>query len=173
MRACVTRAPPVANHPAWLTLPTQYGTAMRRILFCDANYVASCDEHSMRLWDTTQLSRSALSASDGAAGATSPVTLLSSSEPGVPINDIGCLGGGLFVLAVEDPAIRAYYCPTVGPAPKWCAFLDALTEEMDEVQERTVYDDYKVRGARHRCPWGWPWADGQSGPLGHDAVRSS
>ncbi|KAK2502206.1 hypothetical protein MC885_018895 [Smutsia gigantea] len=31
----------------------------------------------------------------------------------------------------------------LGPAPKWCSFLDNLTEELEENPESTVYDDYK------------------------------
>ncbi|KAJ7342224.1 hypothetical protein JRQ81_009686, partial [Phrynocephalus forsythii] len=31
----------------------------------------------------------------------------------------------------------------LGPAPKWCSFLDNLTEELEENPETTVYDDYK------------------------------
>ncbi len=31
----------------------------------------------------------------------------------------------------------------IGPAPKWCSFLDNLTEELEENPEPTVYEDYK------------------------------
>uniref|UniRef100_A0AC11EDY1 Nucleolar protein 10 n=1 Tax=Ovis aries TaxID=9940 RepID=A0AC11EDY1_SHEEP len=31
----------------------------------------------------------------------------------------------------------------LGPAPRWCSFLDNLTEELEENPESTVYDDYK------------------------------
>ena len=32
---------------------------------------------------------------------------------------------------------------SVGPTPQWCSFLDNLTEELEEDEEQTVYDDYK------------------------------
>ena len=32
---------------------------------------------------------------------------------------------------------------TLGPAPRWCSFLDNLTEELEESAHETVYDDYK------------------------------
>lgn len=32
---------------------------------------------------------------------------------------------------------------SLGSAPKWCGFLDALTEELEESNTETVYDDYK------------------------------
>ena len=31
----------------------------------------------------------------------------------------------------------------LGPAPKWCSFLDSLTEEMEENPNQEIYDDYK------------------------------
>ena len=36
-----------------------------------------------------------------------------------------------------------YFCATLGPAPRWCAFLDNITEEIEESSVSTVYDDYK------------------------------
>ena len=35
------------------------------------------------------------------------------------------------------------FCATLGPAPRWCAFLDNITEEIEESSVSTVYDDYK------------------------------
>lgn len=32
---------------------------------------------------------------------------------------------------------------SLGPAPKWCGFLDNLTEELEENIIENVYDDYK------------------------------
>lgn len=32
---------------------------------------------------------------------------------------------------------------SLGPAPKWCGFLDTLVEELGETIKETVYDDYK------------------------------
>ena len=31
----------------------------------------------------------------------------------------------------------------MGPAPKWCAFLENLTEEMEESKTSTLYEDFK------------------------------
>lgn len=35
------------------------------------------------------------------------------------------------------------FLQSIGPAPKWCSFLDNLTEELEESNTQTVYDDYK------------------------------
>lgn len=39
--------------------------------------------------------------------------------------------------------MHAYYIPQLGTAPRWCSFLDSLTEELEETAAPTVYDDYK------------------------------
>lgn len=50
---------------------------------------------------------------------------------------------GLFFIANEHTKIQTYYIPSLGPAPKWASFLDSLTEELEETNYETVYDDYK------------------------------
>lgn len=36
-----------------------------------------------------------------------------------------------------------FFFQGLGSAPKWCGFLDALTEEMEENNQESVYDDYQ------------------------------
>ncbi|XP_063216087.1 nucleolar protein 10 isoform X2 [Bacillus rossius redtenbacheri] len=50
---------------------------------------------------------------------------------------------GMIFIANENPKILTYYIPSLGPAPRWCGFLDSLTEELEESNMETVYDDYK------------------------------
>lgn len=50
---------------------------------------------------------------------------------------------GLLMIANEGVRVQSYYVPQLGPAPKWCPFLDNLTEEMEEKTTETIYDDYK------------------------------
>lgn len=50
---------------------------------------------------------------------------------------------GLLFIANENTKIQTYYLPSLGPAPKWASFLDNLTEELEESNAETVYDDYK------------------------------
>lgn len=67
-----------------------------------------------------------------------------SIEPDTGLNNI-CLvpNSGMMFLANEAPKILVYYIPSLGPAPKWCSFLDNLTEELESNPTSTVYDDYK------------------------------
>ncbi len=39
--------------------------------------------------------------------------------------------------------MQAYFVPSLGPAPKWCSFLEGLTEELEETAAPAVYDDYR------------------------------
>uniref|UniRef100_H2YS54 Nucleolar protein 10 n=1 Tax=Ciona savignyi TaxID=51511 RepID=H2YS54_CIOSA len=60
------------------------------------------------------------------------------------INDMFLVDNtGLFFLANESPKIHSYFIPMLGPAPKWCSFLDSITEEMEEDPVQEIYDDYK------------------------------
>uniref|UniRef100_A0A7N8XJ45 Nucleolar protein 10 n=1 Tax=Mastacembelus armatus TaxID=205130 RepID=A0A7N8XJ45_9TELE len=56
--------------------------------------------------------------------------IFSSIQPQTNINDV-CI----YPHSGESNAL--------GPAPRWCSFLDNLTEELEESPESTVYDDYK------------------------------
>lgn len=35
------------------------------------------------------------------------------------------------------------YIIFIGPAPRWCAFLDNVTEELESSSAQDIYDDYK------------------------------
>jgi ribosome biogenesis protein ENP2 len=67
-----------------------------------------------------------------------------SIEPGTSLNSL-CLvpDSGMIFMANEATKILVYYIPSIGPAPKWCSFLDNLTEELESNPTSNVYDDYK------------------------------
>lgn len=53
---------------------------------------------------------------------------------------------GLFLVAGERPQCMAYYCPSIGPAPRWCSFLDNITEELEDrrsLNNDEIYENYK------------------------------
>ncbi|KAK6188249.1 hypothetical protein SNE40_004471 [Patella caerulea] len=65
-------------------------------------------------------------------------------EPGIGLNDLSLYpDSGLMFIANEAPKIHTYFIPSLGPAPRWCSFLDNLTEELEESESLVVYDDYK------------------------------
>lgn len=50
---------------------------------------------------------------------------------------------GLMFFAQDDVKMLSYYIPMMGAAPKWCSFLDNLTEEIESESVQDLYDDYK------------------------------
>ncbi|KAK7068919.1 Nucleolar protein 10 [Halocaridina rubra] len=67
-----------------------------------------------------------------------------SIESTVDFNDLCVVpNSGMIFLATEDTKMQSYFLPSLGPAPKWCAHLDALIEELEEEDIPTQYDDYK------------------------------
>ena len=110
-----------------LTKDHHYEKPINSIFFHDSeNYVISACSKSFKIWskDTGK-----------------PLTTI---EPEEDICDVAWFeGSGMFFFANEGQKMKTYYIPAIGPAPKWCWFLDNLTEELEESTENVVYDDYK------------------------------
>ena len=98
--------------------------------------ILSADKRIIKIWSTQ----------DG-----SPWT---SVEPAVDINSVAwCRDSGMLLTANEGRQQHAFFIPQLGPAPKWCSFLDNLVEEMAEdpddpnayISQKAgdVYDNYK------------------------------
>ena len=105
-----------------------YGIPIKKVLFHSTlDQVISLDAKTVKIWDRTS---------------GKPYTSIESPE--ADLNDIcGYEGSGLFFTANEQPKMQVHYIPSLGPAPRWCAFLDNITEEIEESSVTTVYDDYK------------------------------
>ncbi|KAK1171848.1 nucleolar protein 10-like [Acipenser oxyrinchus oxyrinchus] len=115
-----------SNRPL-LVKDHHYGLPIKSIQFQDQlDLILSADSKIIKMWnkDTGKI--------------------FSTLEPEHDINDV-CLypNSGMLFTANEDPKMNTFYIPALGPAPRWCSFLDNLTEELEENPETTVYDDYK------------------------------
>lgn len=67
-----------------------------------------------------------------------------SAEPTVDLNDVAwCKDSGLLLTANEGQSQHAFFIPQLGPAPKWCTFLDNLVEELAEESKPETYENYK------------------------------
>ncbi|KAI6180913.1 Nucleolar protein 10 [Aphelenchoides besseyi] len=65
-------------------------------------------------------------------------------EPGSKLTQfVRYPNSGLLFFANDAPKMLQYFVPSLGPAPKWCYYLDSITEELEETEQPTVYDDYK------------------------------
>lgn len=90
------------------------------------HYVYSMDASVVKIWDKNTGKQ------------------YTSIESSVDFNDLCVIPNtGLSMMAVEDQKMQIYYIPSLGPAPRWCAFLDNLTDELESSAAQTVYDDYK------------------------------
>ena len=70
--------------------------------------------------------------------------LFTNIEPRNPINDIELFGdSGMILVASEGTRIGTYYIPALGPAPRWCSYIENITEELEQEQHVTVYDEFK------------------------------
>lgn len=88
--------------------------------------ILSADKKIIKLWDE----------SDGKAW--------TSVEPAVDINHVAwCKQSGMLLTANEGKQQHAFFIPQLGPAPKWCSFLDNMVEEMAEEAPAETYDNYK------------------------------
>lgn len=104
------------------------------------NMVLSADAKIIKVWHAQS--------GENAATVTPP-----SSQ--ADLNDVHHIPGtGLVLGAVEGTQMAAWYVPLLGPAPKWCSFLDNLTTEMDggsggasklggAMGGKGVYEDFK------------------------------
>ncbi|MGH0166503.1 UNVERIFIED_CONTAM: hypothetical protein FKN15_000333 [Acipenser sinensis] len=70
--------------------------------------------------------------------------LVKNHHYGLPIKSIQFQDQLDLILSADSKIIKMWNKDTaLGPAPRWCSFLDNLTEELEENPETTVYDDYK------------------------------
>ncbi|KAF2227393.1 WD40-repeat-containing domain protein [Elsinoe ampelina] len=120
-----------------------YDEPIQNLRFLDSAHVSdkvmSADKRNIKIWD----------AETGDAW--------TSVEPAVDLNHVEWVPNtGMFLTANEGRQQHSFLVPQLGPAPRWCAFLDNLVEEMAEDADDpsayknngfgtsgTVYDNYK------------------------------
>ncbi|KAH8307806.1 hypothetical protein KR059_000153 [Drosophila kikkawai] len=101
------------------------------------NAVYSLDEATLKLWDEQTGKQIAY------------------VESTTSFNDFCTIPDtGMFFLAQEDVKMLTYYVPAMGPAPRWCSFLDNLTEEIESEVVENVYDDYQFVTAKELAELG-------------------
>lgn len=118
----------IRSNKPFYTKNHQYGMPLKSIIYHHkSGNVLSADSKILKIWTPN-------SAKDN----------LTSIEPGFGINDV-CVyqNSGLILFANENPKNSVYFVPELGEAPKWCSFLDNITEELEESGSVVVYDDYK------------------------------
>ncbi|EDV30758.1 uncharacterized protein Dana_GF15016 [Drosophila ananassae] len=111
---------------------------IKRLAFNPAqNAVYSLDEATLKLWDEQTGKQIAY------------------VESTTSFNDFCTIPDtGMFFLAQEDVKMLTYYVPAMGPAPRWCSFLDNLTEEIESEVVENVFDDYQFVTAKELAELG-------------------
>ena len=95
-----------------------------------SNLILSSDARVLKAWDSR----------DG--------KVFTNVEPSSPLNHVAVApssderDSGLILMAGEQSRVMAYYVPALGRAPRWCAFLDSLTEELEE-KGQSHFEDYR------------------------------
>ncbi|RPD65737.1 hypothetical protein L226DRAFT_479508 [Lentinus tigrinus ALCF2SS1-7] len=111
-----------------------YGLPVKKVTWIEGGsrmagegYVLSADKKVIKIWNRN-----------------TPETNFTSITPANDINDVHHIPGtGLMLLANEGIKMTTYFVPQLGPAPKWCSFLENLTEEMEDQTTRNAYQDFK------------------------------
>lgn len=102
-----------------------YGFAIKNIIYLDSSTssrnqtaepkILTADKRIIKIWDPR----------DGASW--------TSVEPAVDLNHVEWVkDSGMLLTANEGKQQHSFFIPQLGPAPKWCAFLDNIVEEMAE-----------------------------------------
>lgn len=119
------------SHPL-ITKDQGYGFGIKKIIWLEEsgnenlNLILTSDKKIAKIWNRD----------DGRPYA--------AMEPSVDINDVEHVpGSGMFFMANESIPMHTYYIPQLGPSPRWCSFLDNITEELEEKPSDTVYSNYK------------------------------
>ncbi|KAF2009495.1 WD40 repeat-like protein [Aaosphaeria arxii CBS 175.79] len=123
-----------------------YGEAIKRLIWLESGSssrgqiqeprIMSADKKIIKIWDPR----------NGDAW--------TSVEPAVDLNHVEWVkDSGMFLTANEGKQQHAFFIPQLGPAPKWCAFMDNFVEEMAEdpddpnafgkASAGDVYDNFK------------------------------
>ena len=122
--------------------------------------IVSADSHSARIWDP--LTEEAFATIEPAKPVNdvliwpeSGLLMAACEAPRIEARPGLCLAGAdsaasqshAPVTLVEELAdagsLQAYFLPALGPAPRWSAFLENLTEELEESAAPTLYEDYR------------------------------
>ena len=72
--------------------------------------------------------------------------LFTNVEPKTEINRFElCPNSGLILTAAEEPRMGIYFIPQLDNAPKWCPYLENITEELEEKDVTTVYEKFHCK----------------------------
>lgn len=117
----------IRSNKPYLVKDHYFGLPIKKIGFHTNDLVLSLDEKVLKLWNQN----------DGET--------FTSIQPEKNLNSFCTIPNtGMLFVTNEGQKVLPYFIPSLGPAPRWCAYLDQITEELEEeVDKNIIYDDYK------------------------------
>jgi ribosome biogenesis protein ENP2 len=112
----------------------QYGLPVIDVFFHNSSKrIISTDKKVVKIWEREE-------ANIG--------KILTNIETPADINNVHVVEdrrgqSGLLMMTGEQTRVMTYFVPQLGPAPRWCSFLEGLTEELEETAGQNIYEDYK------------------------------
>ena len=112
----------------------QYGLPVLDVTFHNSSRkVISTDKKIVKIWERGENDRG---------------KIMTNIETPADINAVHVVEdrrgqSGLLMMAGERSRVMTYFVPQLGAAPRWCSFLENLSEELEEAAGQSVYEDFK------------------------------
>ena len=131
-----------------------YGLPVKRVSWIEGGpriagdgLIVSADKKVIKIWDRNSVRFVFLSPLAVSINyVLQPSENFTSLTPATDLNDVHHIpGSGLLMTTNEGIQMTTYFIPQLGPAPRWCSFLENITEELEDTAggARSVYEDYK------------------------------
>lgn len=103
----------------------------------EASYILSADTRSLKIWNKSDGSN--FTSIEAPADITDFCLMRSQNNLVAPYD---CDDSGVVAICCDVPRVQVHFIPQLGVAPRWASFLDSMTEELEEKESTTVYDDF-------------------------------
>ncbi|KAH9598521.1 NUC153 [Trypanosoma melophagium] len=127
----------VKDHMNSLPIVKTYFFQGRSTSTGEATHVLSADTRSLKVWSKKDGSN--FTSIETPADITDFCLLRSQHNMVEPYE---CSDSGVVCICCDTPRVQVHFIPQLGVAPRWASFLELLTEELEEKEVTTVYDDY-------------------------------
>ncbi|KAG5476426.1 hypothetical protein LSCM1_04131 [Leishmania martiniquensis] len=127
----------VKDHMNSLPIVKTYFFHGRSTATGEASFVLSADTRSVKVWNKHDGSN--FTTIDAPADITDFTLFRAQHNMVAPYE---CDDSGVVAICCDVPRVQVHFVPQLGAAPRWAAFLEAMTEELEEKEATTVYDDF-------------------------------
>lgn len=157
----------VKDHMNSLPIVRTYFFQGRSTSTGEASYILSADTRSVKVWNKSDGAN--FTSIEAPADITDFCVLRSQHNMVEPYQ---CDDSGVIAICCDVPRVQVHFIPQLGAAPRWATFLENLTEELEEKDLTTVYDDYTFISKEELDQLGMStsdMADGKIRPAMHGA----